>query len=250
MKNPWVAVGVLAVVLVGGSIAYAHYVGQKANEGVEVREHVKGNPDAEVVLVEYSDFECPACAAVYPTVSLIMDEYGDQVRFEYRHFPVINRNPQVLMAAEAAGQQGKFFEFHDLLFENHPEWSQSRNVDRLLEQYAQELDLDMRLWTQHRRASLLRSKIQDDFSQGQADEVGGTPTFFLNDERVELQTHGDLIEAVEEALGVEHGTGLRQALEMSPEDLDVIDDESGAIELELDETGVDQDGDVDFELEF
>jgi len=249
MKNPWVAVGILAVVLVGGSIAYAQYVGSKANEGVEVREHVKGNPDADVVLVEYSDFECPACAAFHPTVSEIMDVYGDQVRFEYRHFPVINRNPQVLVAAEAAGQQGKFFEYHDLLFENQEDWLTLPNVDRLLEQYAQELDLDMDLWTQHRRASLLRSKIQEDFNRGRTDGVTGTPTFFLNDERVEIQTFGDLIEAVEEALGVEQGIGAGQAMEISPEDLDVVDDDGEAIELELGEPGTGEESDATLELE-
>ena len=250
MKNPWVAVGILAVVLIGGSIAYAQYVGSKANEGVEVREHVKGNPDAEVVLVEYSDFECPACAAFHPTVKLIMDVYGDQVRFEYRHFPVIGRNPQVLVAAEAAGQQGKFFEFHDLLFENQGDWLALPNVDRLLERYAQELNLDMKLWKQHRRASLLRSKIQEDFQRGLSDGVTGTPTFFLNDERVEIQTFGDLIEAVEEALGVEEGigAGLEQALELSAEDLNVVDDGTEMIELDISDVDINTESDIELEL--
>lgn len=245
MKNPWVAVGVLAVVLIGGSIGYAQFVGTQANEGVEVRDHVKGNLDADVILVEYSDFECPACAAFHPMVVDIMDRYGDDIRFEYRHFPVINRNPQVLLAAEAAGQQDRFFEYHDLLFENYEQWSQSRNVDRFLEQYAEELDLDMGLWTQHRRASLLRGKVQDDFARGRADGVTGTPTFILNGEIVPLETMGDLLFAVEEALGVPPSGG--QQIQLSPEDFQGADGES--IELDLGELEAVGEGDTEIELE-
>ena len=248
MKNPWVAVGVLAVVLIGGSVGYAQFVGSQANVGVEVRDHVKGNPDADVVLVEYSDFECPACAAFHPVVVEVMELYGDSVRFEYRHFPVINRNPQVLMAAEAAGQQDRFFEFHDLLFENHQEWSQSRNVDRFLQRFAEELELDMALWNQHRRASLLRSKIRDDFDRGRTEGVTGTPTFFLNDERLQLETLGDLLLAVEEALGVPPSAGLGgQQIQLSPEDLQGPDGEP--IEIDLGELEADGEGEDGPEIE-
>ena len=245
MKNPWVAVGILAVVLIGGSVSYSLYVGAQANEGVEVQDHVKGNPDADVVLVEYSDFECPACAAFHPIVLDIIDLYGDDIRFEYRHFPVINRNPQVLLAAEAAGQQDRFFEYHDLLFENFQEWSQSRNVDRFLVQYAEQLDLDMDLWQQHRRASLLRQRIQDDFARGRADGVTGTPTFILNGEIVMLETIGDLLFAVEEALGVPPSGS--QQIQLSPEDFQGADGEP--IELDLGELEAVGEGETEIELE-
>ena len=121
MKNPWVIIGLITVVLFGGAIWYSSYVNEQNNEGVEIMTHVKGNPNADVVLVEYSDLQCPACAAYHPVVKEVVEQYSDEIRFEYKHFP-LPMHPyaiQAAVAAEAAGQQGMFFEFHDLLFENH-----------------------------------------------------------------------------------------------------------------------------------
>lgn len=207
MKNPWIVVAVLVVVLVGGSVVYSQFAASQSNEGVEVVDvHVKGNPDAEVTLTEYGDFSCGACGQAYPFVQDLVETYGDDLRFEYKHFAFLQLGPVSAMAAEAAGQQGEFFAYHDALFENQSEWSQSATPQRYFEQYAEEIGLDMEQWEQHRTASLLRDKVQADMAEGREMGVSGTPTFFLNGERLEFQTYEDIRTAIEAELGVEGDT--------------------------------------------
>lgn len=201
----WKIIVGLIVLALGASIVYAQYAAKQANEGVEMQAHVKGNPDAEVVLVEYSDFQCPACKQFYPYVKEIMDEYGDRIRFEYRHFPLPGHQNAIVaaQAAEAAGQQGEFFAMHDMLFENQSEWGQSPAPTKFFEQYAEELGLDTELFKRHMSASVLKDAITDDFNEAREMDFSGTPTFTLNGE--ELTDYGTLAEfreRIEEALGV------------------------------------------------
>lgn len=205
MKNPWIVIGVIATLLIGGAMAYAQYVGTVSNEGVELQTQVAGNPDADVTLVEYSDFECPACGQFHPFVKEVLANYEDEIRFEYKHFPLTNIHPNAepaARAAEAAGQQGQFFEFHDLLFENQQEWAGSANPAQYYESYAEELGLDMSQWRTQQRSTLLREKVEADFNEGSDLGVTGTPTFFLNGERMVIQTFDDFRAQIEEVLGV------------------------------------------------
>lgn len=206
MKNPWIVVGLLAVILFGGAILYSNYVaGTVEDESVSVTKHIKGNPDSSVVLVEYSDFQCPACAQFQPVVTELLNLYGDQISFEYRHFPLINIHPQAkaaALAAEAAGQQGKFFEYHDILFTRQSEWSGTANANQLFVDYAAELELDTDRFRQQQRARALSDKVENDMRAGLLADVTGTPTFYLNGEKLELTTLASLIEHVEDALGI------------------------------------------------
>lgn len=204
MKNPWVIIGVLMVVLIGGSVWYSNGVSEKANEGVEVIAHVKGNPDAAVVLVKYSDFQCPACAAFAPAVDEVLSEFGADIRFEYKHFPLIQIHPfavQAARAAEAAGQQGKFFEYHDALFENLPAWQQSPNPTQLFAQLAEDIDLDMSLFVRHQRSSILQSKVMNEFNEARELGFTGTPTFTLNGERMVYETYPEFRDQIAVAVG-------------------------------------------------
>lgn len=203
MKNPWVIIGVIAVVLFGGSFWYASLSADKNNEGVEVVQHVKGNPEAPVVLVEYSDLQCPACASAQPVVAQVLEQYGDLLRFEYRHFP-LPIHPYAVdaaLAAEAAGQQGKFFEFHDLLFTNQQAWSQSSTPRTFFFQYAEELDLDMGMFRRHMSSSVLRDNIQAQFAEGREAGVTGTPSFFLNGQKMQYTTYQEFFDQIEAAVG-------------------------------------------------
>ena len=119
-KHFWKILALLVVLLLGGSIIYSQKASEEANVGVVIEPHIKGNPDASVTLVEYSDFQCPACGQFYPYVKEVVEEHGDKLRFEYKHFPLITIHKNAVpaaRAAEAASQQGKFFEMHDKLFE-------------------------------------------------------------------------------------------------------------------------------------
>jgi len=206
LRNPWIIIGLVMAILIGGSVWYSNGVSKSYNEGVVEMTHIKGNPDAEVRLVKYSDFQCPACAEFSGVVSDVMLSYGDQVAFEYKHFPLIqiHRHAEpAARAAEAAGQQGKFFEFHDLLFKNQAEWSPSAAPGRFFVQYAEELELDVRQFNRHQRSSIIRDKVRAEFNEARELGLTSTPTFFLDGERMQIATYPDFVEQIERAIGVE-----------------------------------------------
>ncbi len=198
MKNPWVIIGILTVVLFGGAILFSSKSMEKNNEGVEILTHVKGNENSTVTLVEYSDFQCPACAAFQPVVAQILAENGDKIRFEYKHFPIPQHTyaNQAAVAAEAAGQQGKFFEFHDLLFANQANWSSAKLPNTFFIQYASDLGLDIEKFKAQSNSSLLRDKVKKDALEGRELEITGTPTFFLNGNKMEFDSYQSFIEQV------------------------------------------------------
>jgi len=187
MKNPWVIIGVITVVLFGGAIWYSSVAAERNNEGVEVVTQVKGNPDAEITLVEYSDFQCPACKSFQPVVAEVMEQYGEDIRFEYKHFPLPTHQNAMgaAMAAEAAGQQGQFFPYHDLLFENQQAWATAAAPNTLFIGYAEELGLDIPTFRRHLNSSLLRDKVRADLAEARERGVTATPTFYLNGERMD-----------------------------------------------------------------
>lgn len=225
MKNPWIIIGVITIVLFGGAIWYSSTAAEKNNEGVTIQQNIKGNPDAEVVLTEYSDLQCPACASFVPAVEGIMAEYGDQIRFEYKHFPlpIHPYAQQAAVAAEAAGQQGEFFAYHDVLFENQQQWSAAATPVALFIQYAEELELDIPQFRRHMNSSLLRDKVRAEMAEGRELSVTGTPTFFLNGERMVIQTFQDFAIQVAAVVDPEAAANLA-----NPEDdAAVVGEETG-----------------------
>jgi protein-disulfide isomerase len=198
MKNPWIYVGVGAVILFGGAFWYAGVAAEKNNDGVEVVSHIKGNREATVTLVEYADLQCPACAAFQPAINEAMTLYGDSISFEFKHFPLpIHRFAEdAALAAEAAGQQDKFFEYHDLLFTNQTEWSGSPNPPAFFLKYAEDLELDMESFRRHMNSSVLRGRVQEQFNEARDLGLTGTPTFFLNGNRMQITTFQDFLDQI------------------------------------------------------
>ncbi|HEY0322508.1 MAG TPA: thioredoxin domain-containing protein [Pyrinomonadaceae bacterium] len=142
------------------------------------RDHVQGSPIAAVTLVEYGDFECPHCGAAHVTVKEIQQMLGDGLRFVFRHFPLTQIHPHAERAAEAseaAGAQGRFWEMHDLLFEN-----QQTLDDRHLVFFAETLELDVVRFARELQAGVYRERVREDFMSGVRSGVNGTPTFFIN----------------------------------------------------------------------
>lgn len=208
----WKLIAVVAVVAIGGSIVYSNSVSNKANDGIELVDHVKGNPDAAVTLVEYSDFQCPACAQFYKIVEEVLAEQGDNIRFEYKHFPLIKPHPYAVpaaKAAEAAGQQGKFFKMHDKLFENQQIWSNSANVHSHFNKYAEEIGLDVGLFKQHMRASVIQDKITEEMNEGRELGIPGTPSFFLNGKRMEFEMYQEFVDQITSAIAAANEEGVK-----------------------------------------
>lgn len=215
MKNPWTIIGIIAVVLFGGSFWYASISAEKNNEGIEITPNTIGNSEATVTLVEYSDLQCPACASFAPAVKEIVELHGENISFEYKHFPLpIHPHAiQAAMAAEAAGQQDKFFEYHDLLFENQQVWAQSVAPQATFLQYADELGIDIDTFKRHMNSSLIRDHIQSQFNEGRELGITGTPTFFLNGERMQIQTFQDFAVQIGQAVSGETLTPTTADLE-------------------------------------
>ncbi|MAZ30399.1 disulfide bond formation protein DsbA [bacterium] len=208
-KKHGVKLTILAVVLLfAGAIYYANLAASQANVGVVIEPNIKGNPDGAVTLVEYSDFQCPACAAAVPVVNDLLEEYGEDVRFEYRHFPLVTINPLAIPAAravEAAGQQGQFWPMHDLLFENQQTWSTAANPTTFFIAYAEELELDVATFRRHLDASVIEEHIQDQFGEARQQGFTGTPTFTLNGERMQFSTYDDFVAQVGAAVATANG---------------------------------------------
>ncbi len=137
---------------------------------------------AKVTLVEFGDFQCPACGSAHPIVSQLLKEYKEDITFVFRHFPLpIHKNAvTAAMAAEAAGEQGKFFEMHDMLFENQKEWSDNNDPLFIFENYAKTLDLDVEKFSSDIKSKKYKDKIQQDQNDGGVLGVNSTPTFFIN----------------------------------------------------------------------
>lgn len=205
-KHFWKIVASAAVLLIALSFVYSQKASERANEGVTLEARVKGNPEAKTVLVEYSDFQCPACAQFYPVVREIVEEHGADLKVEYRHFPLINIHPQAVpaaKAAEAAGVQGKFWEMHDKLFDNQATWSRASNPSAYFNQYAEEIGLDVDQFKRHKDSSMIADAINDSFNEARDLGFTGTPTFMLNGEVMEFDTFEEFKSQIEAAIAAD-----------------------------------------------
>ena len=150
---------------------------------------IKGKKEAKNTLIEYSDFQCPACGLYYPLLKQLSREFGENMMFVYRHFPLQqhkNAKPAAY-ASEAAGKQDKFWEMHDLIFENQDEWS-AKSDDKAKEifiKYAGSLNLNIEKFKNDLNLEEINKKVESDFKSGLKLKVNATPTFFLNGEKLQ-----------------------------------------------------------------
>jgi protein-disulfide isomerase len=152
-------------------------------EPVGGNDHIQGNPSAQVTLLEYGDYECPYCGEAYGVLKEVQKHMGATIRFVFRNFPLREMHPHAMKAAEAAeaaGAQGKFWEMHDMLYENQ----ESLAIEDL-RGYAKALGLDSAKFDHALEAGTYKAKIMHDFKTGVMSGVNGTPTLFINDERYE-----------------------------------------------------------------
>ena len=163
-------------------------------------DHTQGPADAPVTLVEYGDYECPHCGHAYPIIKALQRRFGKQLRFAFRNFPLREIHPYAEAAAETAefaATQGKFWEMHDLIFEN-----QNSLSEQMLGELALRLTLDTQVLTEALGSGAFAEPVRRDFSGGVRSGVNGTPTFFINGHRhdgdFELET---LRQAINKAAG-------------------------------------------------
>ena len=200
----WIIFGAICVVLFGGLVIWSgrdridvsNVDTNKIQSGVEdsgnIADHVFGNKDAKVVLVEYGDFQCPGCGSAHPTVKALSEKYENELAFVFRNFPLTNIHPNARAAAaavETAGKQGKYWEMHNLIFESQDEWSDASTSERgeLFASYAQRIGLDKNAFSSmlSDNSALINQKINFDIALGRKLKVEGTPSFYLNGTKLE-----------------------------------------------------------------
>jgi len=139
---------------------------------------ILGNSQATVVVEEFSDFQCPACRAAVPVVKGIVNKYKNQIKFIYRHFPLLKIHPRAYdaaLASECANDQGKFWQYHDLLFANQPNFKRSQ-----LMEYARELGLDSEQFSACLQSRARRQIVDADLQKARELNLNSTPTFIVN----------------------------------------------------------------------
>jgi len=212
-KYGWIIFSVVVVLILGGLVAWARIanppvdlsgvnnnsvIAASENNG-NIADHTLGSDANKILLIEYGDLQCPSCGSAHPHVKALMEEYGSDVTFVFRNFPLTSIHPNARAAAtvaEAAGLQGKYWEMHDMLFESQGDWSTLDATKRtdVFNNYAKELDLDMDKFNADLTARPAGQKVNFDLAIGKNVGVSATPTFFLNDDKLDDATSSGIVQ--------------------------------------------------------
>lgn len=192
-------------------------------------DHIKGNSEAPVTLVEYSDLQCPACRAYAPLIRQVLENNPDTVRVVYRHFPLAqHKNAEIASyAAEAAAKQDKFFEFHDILFDRQDDWAESDKPTDIFKEYATELELDVDQFTTDMNSGEAKERVERDLTQGIALGVNSTPSFFLNGSKLRNPSSLEEFQSlIDEALSSLTDTDVNEATDEASEEAPIESEET------------------------
>lgn len=220
-KKAWIIFVVICVVVLGAlvyasrkdkidvsSVDQGKLIAASAANG-NIADHVFGKKDSKVILIEYGDFQCPACGSAYPNLKEVSDKFKDKLAFIFRNNPLTTIHPNAraaAAAAEAAGLQDKYWEMHDTLYVKQNEWSNATADQRkaLFESYAKQSGVkDMDKFRKDMASNEVNDKIDFDLALGKKIPVTGTPTILLNGEKIESDVWNDakkLTTKVEDAL--------------------------------------------------
>jgi protein-disulfide isomerase len=196
IKKYWLYI---AVIIILGLAAYK-FMYKESYPDIYTPRPPKGNPDASIVVQEFSDLQCPACKDAHSTTKEILEEFGDEIMLEYYHFPLDYHlmAKEAAEAAECANDLGKFWEFVDIAFANSPNLE-----NKALKQYADILGLDREKFDACLDSGAKRDIVEMDKREGINKGVQGTPTFFINGKKLNNRAYESFKEAIEEELGNE-----------------------------------------------
>jgi len=191
MNKTLIWIVAIVVILLGGMTAWRMALNNGAVDGGELAvpvsdsDHKKG--EGETVLVEYSDFQCPACLQYQPSLRQLLTELPGKVTLVYRHFPLRQAHPNAQIAAqasEAAALQGKFWEMHDVLFATQSEWSNDANATEKFSTYAQALGMNVEKFNVDINSDEVKAKVNSDLEGGVQSGINSTPTFFVDGKKL------------------------------------------------------------------
>lgn len=206
----WIIFAVICVGVLGGLVFWSKKdqvsvdgidqttIQAASNASGNIADHTFGLEKSDVILIEYGDFQCPACGSAYPILKQLTDEFKDKITFVFRNNPITQIHPNAkaaAAAAEAAGLQGKYWEMHDALYENQNEWSNASVDDRgtYFEKYAKNVGVsDMKKFKSDFSAKNVSDKISYDLALAKTVPVTGTPTILLNGDKIESDVWADV----------------------------------------------------------
>lgn len=202
MSKGFLAVIAVVVLLFVGVFAFS---GHKSNSNSKssssagtATNHVEGQGKSGLTLVEYGDYQCPYCEQYYPVVKQIAAEFNDQIKFQFRNFPLVSIHQNAFAsarAAEAAAAQGKFWQMHDLLYANQSQWAESSNPTQFFQLYAKQLGLNVAQFNKDYSSNKVNNAINADTAAGNKLKVQGTPTFFLNGKQLQVTANPSTFES-------------------------------------------------------
>jgi len=212
-KTGWIIFSTAVVLLLGGLVTWTRIAnppidvsGVKNNSVIaassqngNIADRTTGSDAHKLLLIEYGDYQCPSCGTANPYLETLLKEYGDKFTFVFRNFPLTTIHPNARAAAavaEAAGQQGKFWEMHNKLYDGQNDWSglNSKQRGELFTQYANELSLNLDTFNADIAGKSVTKKINFDIALGKSVDVSATPTFYLNGEKLDETTASGIVQ--------------------------------------------------------
>jgi protein-disulfide isomerase len=200
MSKQFLAILAAIIIVFAGIIIVS---GNKSNGSKgstsNVTQHVEGQGQAGVTLVEYGDYQCPFCGQYYPVVKQVAAEFNQQIHFQFRNFPLTSLHQNAFAAAraaEAAGLQNKFWEMHDLLYETQSQWSAISDPTTLFNQFAQQMGLNVTQFKADYASTKVNDMINADMAEGNKLKVDATPTFFLDGKKISVNISASAFETL------------------------------------------------------
>jgi len=187
-----VFIGIIALVallaMFGNDTSSPNTSGKSLSVSVSENDHIKGNNDARLTLVEYSDFQCPACGGVYPWLKQLAETFPDDLRIIYRHYPLRSIHPNAQLAAEAAEaahMQHAFWDMHDVIFNTQTGWSNLPDPTDFFVTLAESLDLDIEQFKSDMKSNDIQRIVNDSYASASGMRLNGTPSFFFNGTQIQ-----------------------------------------------------------------
>jgi protein-disulfide isomerase len=203
-KRFWAIIGVIAAVFIGIIWVSGNKEDAANQTNAKPTSHVKGKADSKVKLVEYGDFQCSFCGQYYPIVEQVTEKYKDQISFQFINLPLSQTHPNAFAAAraaEAADEQGKYWEMYNLLFQNQNSWGNLSDAKPTFRGYAQQLALDMKKYDKDYASTAVNNRVNADIKKFNKTKMEkSTPTFLLNGKQIMPKSVDEFSKLIDEQL--------------------------------------------------
>jgi len=191
VSKRFLAILLAIIVVFGGAFYLAKHKSNSAgssSNNAQPTNHIEGDGKKNVTLIEYGDYQCPACGQYYPLLKQVFDTYKSDIHFQFRNFPLVQIHKNAFLgarAAEAADKQGKFWEMHDILYEQQQTWGESNDPTSFFIGYASQLGLNIDTFKADMASANVNDLINADIQEGQKLGANSTPTFVLNGKKID-----------------------------------------------------------------